>query len=307
MISHEYTKLDFTLKIIKSLEKMTLKAIKILQYMEDNDTKLLTELEAAATRFEWIPEDRLPKISELPQQDIEYRLSRLNKFELVRRGVTKYRGYRLLPAGYDVLALKSLVEDDVLKAFGRSLGIGKEADTYDSLTPDEKRVAVKFNRLGLSFKKLKEKRPYAPQHGWIDASKKAARREYEGLKKVYSKVEVPKPIAYNRHVLVTSFIEGEELADVAEIDLPEPVLDEILRNVKESYQAGVIHGDLSEHNIIIQPNGEVLIIDWPQWEPTNHPEADELLERDVKNILKFFNRKFRIERDLKRTMDEVKD
>lgn len=101
-------------------------------------------------------------------------------------------------------------------------------------------------------------------------------------------------------------IEGDKLSEVADIDLPEPVLDEILRNVRQAYEAEIVHGDLSEHNIIIKPNGEVLVIDWPQWESRDHPEADSLLERDVENVLKFFKRKFNIERDLEETLSEIR-
>lgn len=284
---------------------MPLKAIEVFQDIGEGDIKFLSELEGAAERYEWIPEDRLTKISSLPEQDIEYRLGRLNEFELVKGGIAKYEGYRILPSGYDVLALWDLAEDEVLEAFGRALGIGKEADIYDALTPEDERVAVKFNRLGLSFTNLKKTRPYAPKHDWIDASKEAARREFKALKKVHPKVEVPEPIAYNRHVLVMGLIEGEELSEVADIDLPEPVLEEIIRNIKEAYEAGIVHGDLSEHNIIIKPNGEVLIIDWPQWELKTHPEADSLLERDVRNVLKFFNRKFRIEMDLGEALKDI--
>lgn len=285
---------------------MGLKAIEVFPEIEEGDIQFLKDLERVSDRFELIPQDRLTKISEMPEQDIEYRLGRVNKFELLEKDVKKYEGYRILPPGYDLLALWSLSEKDVLEAFGTSLGIGKEADTYDALTPDNRRVAVKFNRLGLTFSSLKKKRPYRPRHGWIDASKKAAKREFKGLKKIHPKVEAPEPIAYDRHVLVMGLIEGEELAEIEKIDYPEPVLDEILRNEKVSLNCGVIHGDLSEHNVIIKSNGEVLIIDWPQWEPIDHPEADDLIERDVRNILNFFRRKFRIERNLNETLKEIR-
>lgn len=285
---------------------MALKAIEVFHDLEEKDFELLSDLVEAASRFEWIPDDRLTTFSDMPRQDIDYHLDRLNKLELVEKGSKKYRGYRVLPPGYDVLAIHELVEDDVLEAFGIAQGIGKEADTYDALTPDEKRVAVKFNRLGLSFKELKEKRTYQPEHGWYDASKKAARKEFEGLKKIHPEVEAPKPITWNRHILVMSLIEGEELADVAKIDLPEPVLDEIIRNTKITYKKGIIHADLSEHNILIKPNGEILIIDWPQWESVDHPEADDLLRRDVKNILSFFERKYHIKRDLEEVLEDIK-
>ncbi len=285
---------------------MSLKAIEVFHDLEEKDFQFLSELEEAGFRYEWIPDDKLSDFSEMPRQDIDYRLDRLNKLELVEKGLKKYRGYRILPPGYDVLAIHSLVEKEILEAFGIAYGIGKEADIYSGLTPEEEKVAVKFNRLGLSFKKLKEKRSYQPKHGWFDASKEAARKEFDGLKKVYPDVEVPEPIAFDRHVLVMGLIEGEELAKVEKIDQPGMVLEEIIRNVKETYKKGLIHGDLSEHNIITQPNGEILIIDWPQWKSVENENSDELLRRDVENILGFFERKYQIDRDPEQVLEKIK-
>lgn len=285
---------------------MTLKAIEIFLDIEEEDIEFLKELEKGTKSYELIPEDKLTKISRLPEQDINYRLGRLNKFQLVGSNTTKYKGYRILPSGYDVLAIWKLVQKDVIEAFGKELGIGKEADIYDALTPKNRRVAIKFNRLGLSFTDVKEKRSYSPKPDWISASKKAARREFEVLKKLYPNVEVPEPVDYSRHALVMSLIQGEELAEVADIDLPEPVFDEIIRNVREAYKLGIIHGDLSEYNILVKETGEILIIDWPQWENKDHPEAERLLRRDIKNVNKFFERKFGLEKDLERTLDEIK-
>ncbi len=286
---------------------MTLEAIKRFLEIEKGDIEFLKELEKASKRYEWIPEDKLKKISEKPEQDIKYRLERVNKFKLVEGKITKYRGYKVLPSGYDVLAIWDLVQEDVIEAFGREMGIGKEADIYDALDPKNRRVAIKFNRLGLTFTDVKEKRSYGSVPNWINASKKAARKEFEALKKLYPKVEVPEPVAYNRHVIVMGLIEGEELAEVSDIDFPEPVLDEIIRNAKEAYQTGVIHGDLSEYNIIIKKNGEILIIDWPQWEEKDHPEADKLLKRDLKNVIRFFEKKFGVTRDVEKILDEIKN
>jgi RIO kinase 2 len=37
----------------------------------------------------------------------------------------------------------------------------------------------------------------------------------------------------------------------------------------------------------------MLIIDWPQYVERDYPSAKRLLERDVKNIVQFFKRKFK--------------
>jgi RIO kinase 2 len=36
----------------------------------------------------------------------------------------------------------------------------------------------------------------------------------------------------------------------------------------------------------------VVVFDWPQAVPTDHENADELLERDVENVLGYFVRKY---------------
>jgi len=101
-------------------------------------------------------------------------------------------------------------------------------------------------------------------------------------------------------------IDGVELANVADIADPEAVLDDVLENIKRSYQLGIVHADLSEHNIIIKPSGEVLIIDWPQWIPTSYHNAQELLERDVSNVLKYFRRKFRLKGDISQALEFIR-
>jgi RIO kinase 1 len=64
-----------------------------------------------------------------------------------------------------------------------------------------------------------------------------------------------------------------------------------VEGIKKLYRANLVHGDLSEYNILIK-NREPYIIDISQGVPLDHPLAEELLQRDVKNISRFFNKKF---------------
>ncbi len=87
---------------------------------------------------------------------------------------------------------------------------------------------------------------------------------------------------------------------------PEKILKEILRNVRKTYlKAHVIHADLSEYNIILKPDGHILIIDWPQYVKTDHANARELLERDLRNVLTFFSRKFNVKVTVEEACDYV--
>jgi RIO kinase 2 len=165
------------------------------------------------------------------------------------------------------------------------------------LTPQNVRVAVKFHRLGrISFRQTQRKRGYVKEHtGWLFQSRLAAEKEFQALKLLYvCGVAVPEPLAQNRHCIVMGMIEGTQLAKYRELPHPEKVLREIFRNVRKSYvKAGVVHADLSEYNILVKEDIHILIIDWPQFVTVKHPNSEELLKRDLRNVLVFFSRKFR--------------
>ena len=240
---------------------------------------------------------------------INFTLGKLDKLNLIYRTQDAYVGYTLNYAGYDCLAINAFVKAGVLEAFGKPLGVGKEADVYDALDPKGVRVAVKFHRLGrVSFRQTRRKRGYILDHaGWLFQSRLAAEKEFQALKLVHQHgVAVPEPLRQNRHAIVMGMIDGAELAKWKSLDDPEAVLREVLVNVRLAYvDAGVVHADLSEYNVIAKPDMHVLIIDWPQFVTVEHPNAQELLERDVKNILDFFNRKFRVTSSFEATLGFV--
>ena len=271
-------------------------AVHVFRKLENEDFRVLQIIEAAMSKREFVPKEQIAKYAKLPMQRIDFILGRLSKLGLIYQMQGPYTGHTLNYAGYDCLAINAFVKAGVIEAFGKPLGVGKEADVYDALTPESMRIAVKFQRLGrISFRQTRRKRGYVTEHaGWLFQSRLATEKEFEALKLVHRHgVAVPEPLSQNRHAIAMGMIEGVELAKLKEIPKPEKVLKEILRNVKKAYlKAGVIHADLSEYNIILQPNGHILVIDWPQYVMANHPNAQQLLMRDVRNVLNFFSRRF---------------
>ena len=53
----------------------------------------------------------------------------------------------------------------------------------------------------------------------------------------------------------------------------------------------MINGDLSEYNILTEGT-RVWLIDWPQWVSPSHPNTEELLKRDTRAVLQFFERAY---------------
>jgi RIO kinase 2 len=276
-------------------------AVQVYPKLEPEDIRVLQAIELAMGSHRYVPERAVHKFAKLTSSEIRFRLPRLSYLGLIRSWKGPYTGYVLNTAGYDCLAINAFVKAGVLEAFGKPLGVGKEADVYDALTPEQRRVAVKFHRLGrISFRQTRRLRGYLAERrhiSWLYQSRLAAEKEFEALKLLYPHdVSVPEPIRQNRHAIVMGMIEGAELVNYIEIPNPEKVFEEILFNMRKSYlEAGVIHADLSEFNVILKPDWHILIIDWPQFVKKDHPDAERLLKRDVKNVVQFFRRKFVLE------------
>jgi RIO kinase 2 len=284
-------------------------AVKVLREIETEDFRILNIIEAAMAKHEFVPVEQIQKYAKIPMDRVEYILGKLNKLNLTYRTKENYVGHTLNYAGYDCLAIHALVKAGIIESFGQTLGVGKESDVYDALGVNGKRLAVKFHRLGrISFRQTRRKRGYTREHStWLFQSHLAAEREFLALKLVYENgVSVPEPMGQNRHVVAMGIIEGAQLSKYKDIGKPEKVLKEILLNLRKAYiKAHLIHADISEYNIILKPDGHLLIIDWPQAVKTDHSNANELLERDIKNVVTYFSRKFKVKLGVEEACDYV--
>jgi RIO kinase 1 len=122
-----------------------------------------------------------------------------------------------------------------------------------------------------------------------------AQKEFKNLQQATAaKVRVPKPIAIKNNVLVMEFIgkDGANAPSMKELPPknPEKVYKIILNYIQRLYRkAELVHGDLSEYNIMIW-NGHPVLFDVSQAVPVSHPMAGFLLRRDLTNLNKFFSR-----------------
>ncbi len=269
----------------------------LIKGLRTEEIAILRILEELSKRFEYIPLEEVGKKTGLSPDDILFHLSSLNKQKLVQRRIKPYLGYRLVIAGYDALALHTLASQDSIISIGQPFGVGKEATVYSALNAEGEEVAVKLLRWGrTSFRQARRLRqlPTSFSASWIDYCKHAAEREFTALHTLtLHKVQVPKPIAINRHVLVMARMEGTLLLEVRDLKHPQQVLNQILDQVRNAIQhAKIVHGDLSEYNIIIDEENQITLFDWPQWVSTRHPNALSILRRDISHVINFFRRRF---------------
>ena len=259
-------------------------------------------------RSEYVKVSDIKFYSRYKIEETLYRLKKVHKFDLlIRDSSSSEIGYTLNSVGYDLLALHTLVEKNIISQLGPLIGQGKESDVYSCMDDEENIYALKIYRIGrTSFKNIKKYRSIIGERGhfsWLYVNRLAAKKEYEALKKIYElNLNTPKPIGYNRHIIVMEYLKGKELVYYKEIDDPQYIFDEIINQVRIIYQkADMIHGDLGEFNIVLDEIGNILIIDWMQWIPRDHPNAHKILKRDIENICVYFEKKF----NLKSNIDEI--
>lgn len=122
-----------------------------------------------------------------------------------------------------------------------------------------------------------------------------AQKEFKNLEAAdIAKVRVPKPIAVERNIVIMEFLgkKGVSAPSLKEQPpkSPEKVYKTLLTYMKKLYKkAEIVHGDLSEYNLMIW-KGKLVMFDMSQSVPTSHPLAQFLLNRDITNINKYFSR-----------------
>ncbi len=122
-----------------------------------------------------------------------------------------------------------------------------------------------------------------------------ALKEFRNLKQAQQAgVHVPAPIRVDGNVLLMEFIgrEGIPAPLLKEITLNDPdiVYARIIEATKRLYlKAKLVHGDLSEYNIMMLDSNPVFF-DLAQAVPPEHPMAQVFLERDLNHINEYFSK-----------------
>jgi len=122
-----------------------------------------------------------------------------------------------------------------------------------------------------------------------------AQKEFNNLQAAYDAgVKVPKPLTVKNNILVMEFI-GEKgisapLMKDVKLRGPKRVFQKLLAYVKKLYRkAKLVHGDLSEYNVMIW-QGEPVIFDVSQSVLLEHPNAHQFLLRDLENLRRYFKK-----------------
>jgi RIO kinase 2 len=187
-----------------------------------------------------------------------------------------------------------------INSFGTQVGVGKESNIYTVQDEEGKYLCLKLHRLGRTcFRKIKENRDY---HGkrkhasWLYLSRISATREYAYMKALYDRgFPVPQPIDFNRHCIVMELINGFPMTQINEVENVEQLYDDLMNLIVKLGNAGVIHGDFNEFNLMVTEDAKPILIDFPQMLSTSHHNAKFYFDRDVTGVRELFRRKYAYE------------
>jgi len=203
--------------------------------------------------------------------------------------------------------LQPLIDDGVIDEVVRSLKSGKEATVYLVRSGVHLRCAKVYRDMSQrSFQKRAQYQEGRKVRGSRQAramgkSTSFGRKEQETAWKnaevdalyqlVAADVRVPRPLGYFDGVLIMELVTdaaGDPAPRLGEVELSaETALDYhafLIRQVVRMLCLGLIHGDLSEFNVLVAPDGPV-IIDLPQAvNAAGNNAALALLERDINNL-----------------------
>jgi RIO kinase 1 len=122
-----------------------------------------------------------------------------------------------------------------------------------------------------------------------------ANKEFLNLKLLHwAGVRVPEPVVQHDNIVVMEYI-GDDIEPARQLKYvqpedPEGLSMKVMSYVRLAYQkAKLVHCDLSEFNILMFRN-EPVLIDVGQGVLVSHANAEEWLERDVRNMVRYFGR-----------------
>lgn len=200
-----------------------------------------------------------------------------------------------------LLALYKLVNRKVITSMGGSLSTGKEANVFIAERED-KLAAVKVYRIRTgNFTTMSDYILGDPRFAGIRRTHKDiifawTKKEYSNLSRAREAgIPCPEPYAFDRNILIMEFL-GENGVPFPQMrdrlpNTPEKTYEEALGLIRDLYRkAKLIHGDLSEYNILCG-NDHLILIDMAQAVTREHPRAYQFLFRDIKNINRFFKNK----------------
>lgn len=217
-------------------------------------------------------------------------------------------------------ALYKFTSNGAFDSIDFAISTGKEGNVFRVTTHNGELLALKIFRINTAtFHSLARYIEGDPRFKGLSGSKRKliyawTVKEFKNLHRMMDAgIRVPEPIDFHENMLLMEYIGTPEqpAPAIRNVIVPEPeeVYKEIVGFMKKMYRkAELVHGDLSEYNILWHDDMP-WIIDCGQSLTADHPNAEEFLKRDIKNINRYFRSldvKIKSDEEILKTIKGVK-
>ncbi|MBU1202172.1 MAG: serine protein kinase RIO [Nanoarchaeota archaeon] len=208
----------------------------------------------------------------------------------------KWKVYKNVFSEFSRKNLFKLTSEGHFEELKTPIFIGKEANIFSARTKDETQVIVKIYRLeNCNFNKMYEYIAADPRYLRTKKQKRSivfswTQREFKNLMIAREAIRVPTPITFKSNILVMEMIgDPAPMLKDKRPKKPKEFLKKIVVNIQKLKERGLVHGDLSEFNIL-NHDEEPIFIDFSQGTLLISPNAYSLYDRDLNNIRRFFKK-----------------
>lgn len=207
-----------------------------------------------------------------------------------------------------MLVLGKFLKAGVFNHIHGCISTGKEANVYYATAAEDRQRAVKVYKTSVLV--FKDRARYVEgehrfRHGYNKGNPRKmvaqwAEKEMRNLRRLnQAGIRCPEVVELRQNVLVMDFIGDADgnaaprLKDAEGLDADDwtrVYRDMILMMRKMMQACKLVHGDLSEYNMLYH-NDELIMIDVSQSVEWDHPHALDFLKRDCVNVNIFFSRR----------------
>lgn len=196
-----------------------------------------------------------------------------------------------------MFTMYDMINDKIIAYVNGIVRAGKESVVFWAVDGSGKDVALKVYLVATS--NFKKRAPYIIGDPRFARLKKGtrnmvylwAKKEFKNLRQCVKKnLPVVKPISVSKNVLAMEFVgkDGIPAPTLHETEIEKSDYLQIIDIIRRLYtEAKLVHGDLSEYNVFKTESG-LILFDFGSAVDTMHPNAQNFLERDIKNMSYFF-------------------
>lgn len=201
-----------------------------------------------------------------------------------------------------LMTIYDLMTSGYIDAVRYPISTGKEGNVFYAEDEEGEPMALKIFRTSTStFKRVSAYIEGDPRFKGVSGNRWKliyawVNKEFRNLQRyMEAGIPVPEPITFDKNCLLMEFI-GDDKGPAIQLreypmEDPTEMYDEVVSFIIDGWQeAHLVHGDLSEYNVLIQ-DGQPILIDCGQAMTSDFFNAKELLKRDIHNVNRFFRNK----------------